>query len=87
MEAARTLIHSKNLSKKFWAEAINTSVFVLNRVGLARSCTKTPYQLIYGKDFNIKFIKTFGVKVATHVPKEKRQKLDPKSKTGVLMGE
>lgn len=33
VEAARTLISSKNLSKNLWAEAINTVVYVLNRTG------------------------------------------------------
>lgn len=86
VEAARTLIHSKNLDKKFWAEAINTIVFVLNRVGLARNSNKTSFQLLYGKDFNINFLKTFGVEVSVHIPKEKRRKLDPKNKTGILVG-
>lgn len=33
VEAARTMIHSKHLSLKFWAEAVNTAVYVLNRTG------------------------------------------------------
>lgn len=33
VEAARTLISSKNLSKNLWAEAVNTVVYVLNHTG------------------------------------------------------
>ncbi|GBP19524.1 Retrovirus-related Pol polyprotein from transposon TNT 1-94 [Eumeta japonica] len=31
VEAARTMLHAKNLHKKLWAEAVNTAAFVLNR--------------------------------------------------------
>lgn len=33
VEAARTMMHSKNLNENLWAEAVNTAVFVINRTG------------------------------------------------------
>lgn len=86
VEAARTMIYHKHLDKKFWAEAINTAVFVMNRIGISRYTDKTPFYLWYKKDYDISFFKIFGSKVAAHIPKQKRHKLDAKSKTGILVG-
>lgn len=36
VEAARTMLHSMNMQKGFWAEAVNTTVFTLNRTFLAQ---------------------------------------------------
>lgn len=33
VESARTMLHAKNLPLNLWAEAINTSVYILNRTG------------------------------------------------------
>lgn len=33
VESARSIIHSRNLPVKRWAEAINAAVYVLNRTG------------------------------------------------------
>ncbi|GJQ73250.1 hypothetical protein Trydic_g13286, partial [Trypoxylus dichotomus] len=33
VEAARTLLKAKKLEKRFWAEAVNTAAYVLNRTG------------------------------------------------------
>ncbi|GBL76265.1 hypothetical protein AVEN_234520-1 [Araneus ventricosus] len=33
VEAARSMLHAKNLPEKLWAEAVNTAAYVLNRTG------------------------------------------------------
>lgn len=33
VEAARTMIQAKGMEKCFWAEAVNTAAFVINRTG------------------------------------------------------
>jgi len=44
VEAARTLIASKNLPKYLWAEAINTVVYVLNHTRNSGNEGQTPYE-------------------------------------------
>lgn len=87
-EAARTMINSRNLGKEFWAEAINTAVYVINRTGPTNVENKSPAQLWFSNDkpFNATLLKEFGVEVAALIPKQKRQKLDPKSRIGIFVG-
>ena len=44
MEMARCLIFEKKLPKEFWAEAVNTSVYLLNRLPTKPLATKTSYE-------------------------------------------
>ncbi|XP_049369398.1 uncharacterized protein LOC125834277 [Solanum verrucosum] len=44
MEMSRYLLHEKNLPKKFWAEAANTVVFLLNRLPTRAVEGKTPFK-------------------------------------------
>lgn len=87
MEAARTMLVAKNLDKKFWAEAANTAVYIINRTGTSTVKGKTPYELWKSKSFDIKNLKfQFGSEVWVLVPKEKRRKLDAKSEKGIFLG-
>lgn len=86
VEAARTMLHSKNMSKTFWAEAVNTAVFTLNRTGSSPENIKSPFELWHSKKPDINFLKVFGSKVAIHIPKERRLKLDAKSREGIFVG-
>lgn len=45
MKAARTMLHSKKMPKTFWAEAVNTAVFVLNRTGSSPISGVSPFKL------------------------------------------
>lgn len=45
VESARTMIHAKGLSKRLWAEAVNTAVYLLNRTLMAKNKDATPYEL------------------------------------------
>lgn len=86
VEAARTLLHSRNMDKTFWAEAVNTAVFVLNRASCSSVKIETPFKLWVNKDFDIKTFKEFGSAVSVHIPKEKRRKLDKKCEEGIFIG-
>jgi len=37
---ARTMIHENNLAKHFWAEAVNTTCYVQNRIDIRLSWRK-----------------------------------------------
>lgn len=44
MEMARCLMAEKNLPKLFWAEAANTSVYLLNRIPTKALSNQTPFE-------------------------------------------
>lgn len=86
VESARTMLHASKLNMNLWAEAVNTAVYVLNRSGTSSVKGKTPYELWFNKKPVVKYFRVFGADAYTHVPKEKRQKWDKKSKKGSFVG-
>lgn len=86
VEAARTMLHTKNLNKSLWAESVNTAVYTINRTGTSSIKDKTPFEIYFRKEPEIKHLRVFGTKVFTHIPKQKRQKWDPKSEKGIFVG-
>ncbi|GKD34647.1 putative ribonuclease H-like domain-containing protein, partial [Tanacetum coccineum] len=46
IEAARTMLADSLLPIPFWAEAVNTACYVLNRVLVTKHQNKTPYELL-----------------------------------------
>ena len=51
-EAARSMPHAKKLDDHLWAQAVNTTVYVLNRTS-KKVDGKTPFQIWTGKDDSI----------------------------------
>ena len=78
VEAARTLMHEANLPEKFWAEAINSANYTINRL-IRRDADKSPYELMYNMKPRWTELKVFGCEGFVMVPKEKRRKLDDKA--------
>ncbi|KAA5634977.1 transposase family protein, partial [Pseudomonas aeruginosa] len=80
VEKARCLIFDAGLHKKFWAEAINTSVYLRNRTVVTGLNNMTPYEAWTKKKPDLSHVRIFGSKVMMHIPKEKRLKWDMKAK-------
>lgn len=85
IEKARCLLIESGLPNKFWAEAVYTSVYVLNRLP-TRCIERTPEEIWTGKKPTVKYMKIFGCKAFSHVPVEKRKKLDPKAIPCIFVG-
>ncbi|GJS63910.1 putative ribonuclease H-like domain-containing protein [Tanacetum coccineum] len=60
IEAARTMLADSLLPIPFWAEAVNTACYVLNRVLVTKPQNKTPYELLLAKLPSISFMRPFG---------------------------
>ncbi|GJT90315.1 ribonuclease H-like domain-containing protein [Tanacetum coccineum] len=59
IEAVRTMLVDSKLPTTFWAEAVNTTCYVLNRVLVIKPHNKTPYELIHGRPPLIDLMKPF----------------------------
>ena len=59
VEAARSLIHAKGIPLKLWAEAVNHSVYTLNRT-VSEKKNATPFELWHGKKPDISNLRIFG---------------------------
>lgn len=44
----RLMLKAKGISKRFWAEALNTACHLANGIYLRLGCTMTPYEIIFG---------------------------------------
>ena len=54
---ARTMLNDSKLDDKFWVQAIDTIVFIINRDLLRNNCNMTPYELWKGRPANVKYFK------------------------------
>ncbi|GJS63930.1 putative ribonuclease H-like domain-containing protein [Tanacetum coccineum] len=86
IEAARTMLADSLLPTVFWAEAVNTACYVLNRVLVTKPHNKTPYELIIGRPPSISFMRPFGCPVTILNTLDPLGKFDGKAKEGYLVG-
>ncbi|GJY67516.1 putative ribonuclease H-like domain-containing protein [Tanacetum coccineum] len=82
IEAARTMLVDSKLPTTFWAEAVNTACYVLNRVLFIKPHNKTPYELIRGITPLIDFMKPFGCLVTILNTRDHLGKFDGKANEG-----
>lgn len=87
MECARTLLNSAGLPRSLWAEAVNTSAYLLNRVSTpTRDKSKTSYELWTTKKPDLSHLRVFGSTAYKLVPKLQAKKLDDQAVRTVLVG-
>ena len=86
VESARSMLHQSGAPKYLWAEAVNTAIYILNRVPTSQAPGKTPYEMWCGQKPTLDHLKVFGCDAYAHVPDEKRRKLDTKSEKLVFIG-
>jgi hypothetical protein len=86
MEAVKTMIHDQDLPMCLWAEAAVVVVYVQNRLSHSALGLKTPEEMFTGKKPEVRHLKIFGCLVFIHIPKEKRNKLEPSGKKGIFVG-
>jgi reverse gyrase len=53
MDMSRTMLEEYKTSDRFWAEAINTTCYSINRLYLHRILKKISYELLTGKKPNV----------------------------------
>ncbi|KAL4354255.1 hypothetical protein GQ457_06G039790 [Hibiscus cannabinus] len=86
LNMARCLLFEKKIPKGFWAEAVNTSVYLLNRLPTKALEGKTPFEAWFDATPSIGHLRVFGCVCYMHVPEVKRDKLDERATVGVFMG-
>ena len=86
VECAKSMIYHKSLPLEFWGEAVNTAVYVLNRVASRTLKGETPFITWYGYKPDVSHFKEFGSICYAHVPKQVRAKLDSKAQECLFLG-
>ncbi|GJZ58495.1 putative ribonuclease H-like domain-containing protein, partial [Tanacetum coccineum] len=86
IEAARTMLADSLLPTTFWAEAINTTCYVHNRVLITKPHNKTPYEILIGRPPNLNFMRPFGYPVTILNTLDHLGKFEGKADEGFLVG-
>ncbi|GJT06004.1 ribonuclease H-like domain-containing protein [Tanacetum coccineum] len=87
LKPARTMLADSLLPIQFWAEAVNTACYVLNRVLVTKPQMKTPYEILMGRSPNISFMRPFGCSLTIAINlRSHLGKFDGKSEKDILSG-
>jgi hypothetical protein len=86
MEAVKTMIHNRDLPMCLWEEATMEAIYVQNQLSHSALGFKTPEEIFTRKNPEVSHLKIFGCLVFIHIPKEKRNKLEPSGKKGIFVG-
>eukprot|EP01018_Ginkgo_biloba_P000406 Gb_07443 [translate_table: standard] len=80
------MLKSKNLPNDYWAEAVATVVYILNRSPTKSVKNITPKEAWSGHKPSITHFRVFGYVAYVHIPDKKRKKLDAKSQLCIVVG-
>ncbi|GKA40786.1 putative ribonuclease H-like domain-containing protein [Tanacetum coccineum] len=86
IEAARTMLADSKLPTTFWAEVVNTTCYVQNRVLVIKPHNKTPYELFLGRKPALSFMRPFGCPVTILNTIDHLGKFDGKADEGFFVG-
>jgi transposase InsO family protein len=84
--AMRSMLHDQSLPLYLWAEASAAAVYLQNRIPHRNLGKKTPEEAFTGRRPDVEHIRIFGCLTYSHVPLERRTKLDPTTQQGILVG-
>ena len=85
-DMANSMLKEKGMPKSFWAEAVSTSVYILNRSPTKAVLNRTPFEAWYGQKPVISHMKIFGSVCYAQVPAQRRVKFDDKSVRCIFVG-
>ncbi|KAJ4705817.1 Retrovirus-related Pol polyprotein from transposon TNT 1-94 [Melia azedarach] len=83
LERARCMLSNAELTRRFWAEAVSTACYLINRGPHTGINLKTPFEVWSGKPADYSNLRAFGCTVYYHV---NEGKLEPRAKKGVFVG-
>jgi hypothetical protein len=85
-EITHAMLNEKNLPNYFWAEAVATVVYIMNRTPTAIVHGMTLEEKFTSKKPDVLHLRVFGCIAYVHVPDEKKSKLDPKAEKCIFIG-
>ncbi|KAK0607836.1 hypothetical protein LWI29_021318 [Acer saccharum] len=85
-EMAKVMLNSKKIPRNLWAEAVNTTCYVSNRVFRRPGTKQMSYELWKGKKPNVSYFHTFGSKCYILNDRNHLGKFDTKSDVGLFIG-
>ena len=85
VEMARSMLQHKNLPKNLWAEAVSTTIYILNCSPTKAVLNMTPYEAWFNRKPTVHHFKVFGCVAYSHIQKENREKLNEKEEKCIFV--
>ncbi|GKB77342.1 retrovirus-related pol polyprotein from transposon TNT 1-94 [Tanacetum coccineum] len=86
IKATKTMLADSKLPTTFWAEAVNITCYVKNRVLVVKPHNKTLYELFHGRTPTLSFMRPFGCPVTILNTIDHLGKFDGKADEGFFVG-
>ncbi|UYV78903.1 hypothetical protein LAZ67_17000189, partial [Cordylochernes scorpioides] len=86
LDITRSCLHSAELPQRFWAEAVNTAAYIRNKCYNSALGDKVPDELWSSRKPSVRHLKAFGCLAYSHIPTERRKKLDNRANRCILVG-
>ncbi|KAL5724118.1 hypothetical protein ACHQM5_007419 [Ranunculus cassubicifolius] len=86
LNMVRSMLVMGNVPKRFWPEAVNWSVHILNRSPTLAVQSMTPEEAWSVHKPSVTHLRVFGCIAYAHVPEEKRKKLDDRGIKCIFLG-
>ena len=86
LEVSHAMLNEKDLPDFYWAEAVATAVYIMNRTPTTAIHGMTPEERYTSRKPDISHLKIFCCITYVHVPYELRSKLDPKAEKCIFIG-
>jgi hypothetical protein len=85
-ETIKALLNDQGMSMFLWGEATMTTIYVQNISPHHILKNMKLKEAFSGNKPNVENLRIFGCPVYSHIPKDKRNKLEPSGKKGIFMG-
>jgi hypothetical protein len=85
VEMARTMLDEHMIPRHFWAEAINTACYILNRIFLHSLLNLTPFELCFRCQPSVSHLRPFGYKYFI-LKCDNLDKFESHSSDGIFLG-
>ncbi|GMF53554.1 unnamed protein product, partial [Phytophthora fragariaefolia] len=83
VDMVKTMMHQSGLPASFWTSALETAVYVKNRV-FCKGAGCTPYEMMFDSKPDIHHIRAFGSLAYCHTPKLQAEEVRDELQDGVL---
>ncbi|DAZ93969.1 TPA: hypothetical protein N0F65_008698 [Lagenidium giganteum] len=78
VDKARSMLHLKCVAKKWWAEAVSSAVYLINRCTNKNNQSVTPFELCFKCKPQLDHVRVLGSLGYAHINESKRTKFDAK---------
>lgn len=83
---ARTMLLQAQLNTHYWAEAVQTANYIINRLPSSSLQGQIPFTLWTGRKPSLKHIWVFGSPTFVYIPDDQRKKFDARGEKFILVG-